>query len=78
MAHKTSGLYLRNSISLGLENRVADNLSRYPEFTALTLSLVLNFKEIQKEVEIDEALNHIRIEVLKGNPKYSGYAIVQG
>nr|CAN79493.1 hypothetical protein VITISV_033374 [Vitis vinifera] len=58
-----------------LENRAADALSRYPEFTALTLSLVLNFKEIQKEVEIDEALNHIRIEVLKGNPKYSGYAI---
>ena len=78
MAHKTSGLYLRNSISLGLENRVADNLSRYPEFTALTLFLILNFEEIQKEIEIDKALNHIRMEVLEGNPKYSGYPIVPG
>ena len=78
MAHKTSGLYLQIQYHPRLENRAADALSRYPEFTALTLSLVLNVKEIQKEVEIDEALNHIRIEVLKGNPKYSGYAIVQG
>ena len=33
---------------------------------------------MQKEVETDEAVNHIRMEVLEGNPKYSDYAIVQG
>ena len=47
---------------LGLENRVVDALSQYPELTALTLSPIVNFKEIQKEVETDEALNHIRME----------------
>ena len=63
---------------LGLENRAADALSQYPEFTTLTLSPVMDFEEIQKEVETDEAVNHIRMEVLEGNPKYSDYAIVQG
>ena len=63
---------------LGLENRAADALSQYPEFTTLTLSPVMDFEEMQKEVETDEAVNHIRMEVLEGNPKYSDYAIVQG
>ena len=63
---------------LKLENRATDVLSQYPELTALTLSPVVNFEEIQKEVETDKALNHIRMEVLEGNPKYSGYAVVQG
>ncbi|RVW91528.1 hypothetical protein CK203_046137 [Vitis vinifera] len=35
----------------------------------------MDFEEMQKEVETDEAVNHIRMEVLEGNPKYSDYAI---